>query len=85
MQPGNIRMSSGKTNRPITKLYPLEINSSSEATCDKSPQLEAIPDRPEMSAVVDTSPIDGSQSTRESDSTRPIRGSAQKARKRFAK
>ena len=40
----NIRTSSGKTNRPITKLYPLEINSPSQATHDESLQLKTVAD-----------------------------------------
>ena len=81
----NIRTNSGKTNRPITKLYPLEINSPSEATHDESLQLKTVSDRPEISAVIDTSPTDGNQFTRGTNSTRPVRSSAQKARKRCAK
>ena len=61
----NIRTSSRKTNRPITKLYPLEINSPSEATYDESFQIKTVSDRPEISAVNDTSPTDGNSSQEE--------------------
>ena len=40
-------MSCVKTNRPIAKLYLLEINSLSEAIFDESLQLATVPDRPE--------------------------------------
>jgi len=33
----NIRTSNGKTNRTITKLYPLEVNSPTEFTPEESP------------------------------------------------
>ena len=60
-----------------------KINSPSEATFDeRSLQLVTIPDRLEISAV-NTLPI--TQSIRETNSTCPVRDSAQKARKRFAK
>ena len=77
-------MSCGKTNRPIAKLYLLEINSLSEAIFDKSLQLVTVPDRPEMSAV-NTLPTYSNQSRRETNSTRPVRDSPQKAKKNCAK
>ena len=30
----NVRTSTGKTNRPVTKLYPLEVNANLETTTD---------------------------------------------------
>ena len=77
-------MSCGKTNWPIAKLYLLEINSLSEAIFDESLQLATLPDRPEMS-VVNTLPTYSNQSRRETNSTRPVRDSPQKARKKCAK
>ena len=47
----NIRTSNRKTNRPIEKLYPLEVNSLSEVTPNKSLQTENALERLKTSAV----------------------------------
>ena len=79
----NIRTSNGKTNWPMVKLYPLEVNSPSEVTPDKSLQTENTLERLKISAV-NTESASGDL-TRENSSARPVRTSAKKARKKFAR
>lgn len=50
----NLRTSKGKTNRPISKLYPLEVNATStnsEAPVVKQANIEMMPRRPERKAA----------------------------------
>ena len=69
----NIRTSNGRTNRPIVKLYPLEVSSSGEVTphiSDYYTTQSVQPDPTSLDAVV--------------ASCRPTRASARKARERVA-
>ena len=76
----SIRTSNGKTNRPIVKLYPLEVNSLSEVTPDKPLQTKNTLER----LTVNTESVSGDL-IRENSSTRPVRTSAKKAKKKFAR
>ena len=61
----NIRTSSGRTNRPIAKLYPLEVASTTEDNSDQLPQDHDNDDRSEEDTPV---------------TSRPVRSSAREAR-----
>lgn len=74
----NIRTCNGKTNRPIVKLYPLEVTSSGEVALSDPPQTENTAGNPKMSGT-------NSQHVTDSAHTRPVRDSARKARNKLAK
>ncbi len=73
----NIKTSTGRTNRPITKLYPLEVRSNSRTTeepkitTDKSPDTKNPSTNPHSPDVTDRKP------------SRPVRAKAQSAREKL--
>jgi len=72
----NIRTSTGRTNRPIVKLYPLEVNSCSEVMSLQSSHL--LDDCPTQSSQPDSNSPDVVANCR------PTRASARQANARFA-
>jgi hypothetical protein len=53
----NIRTSNGRTNRPITKLYPLEVTATTDSQTDKVQTVDDIdtPQRPKRNAALKAS------------------------------
>ena len=72
----NIRTCNGKTNRPIVRLYPLEVTSPHEAASSGTLEIDNATN-PKMSGT-DTQHIS------DSAPARPVRDSARKARKKLA-
>ena len=73
----NIRTCNGKTNRPIVKLYPLEITSPDEVTPSEPHQTE--------NAIEDIHHVNDNAHTRPVRDTHPVRDSARKARNKFTR
>ena len=73
----NIRTCNGKTNRPIVKLYPLEITSPDEVTPSEPHQTE--------NAIEDIHHVNDNAHTHPVRDTHPARDSARKARNKFTR